>query len=130
MNPRVIARFLGLLLLVEAAFMATSILWALADWDMQAVTTFVIASGLTALAGMLGVGYGKKPSDYITAREAVSTVALGWIAVGVFGAVPFLLEGAFDHPSGALFESVSGFTTTGASALTNVESLTRSLMWW
>jgi len=130
MNPRLIARFLGLLLLVEAAFMATSILWAAADGDSDAITSFVISSGLTALVAVALIGYGRRPADYIVPREAVATVALGWVVVGVLGAIPYLLEGAFDHPADAIFESISGFTTTGASALRDVEHLSRSLLWW
>jgi trk system potassium uptake protein TrkH len=94
------------------------------------VVSFTTSAGLTALMAVALIGYGRSAGDLITPREAIATVGFGWLLVGVFGALPYLLEGAFDHPASALFESVSGFTTTGASALTNVESLSRPLHWW
>jgi trk system potassium uptake protein TrkH len=110
--------------------MATSLLWAAADGDGDAIVSFTVASGLTALLAVALIGYGRRPPEFIVPREAVATVALGWVVVGVLGAIPYLLEGAFDHPADAIFESISGFTTTGASALRDIESLSRSLLWW
>ncbi|MCH8991841.1 MAG: TrkH family potassium uptake protein, partial [Acidobacteria bacterium] len=130
MNPRLIARFLGQLLLVEAVFMATSIIWGLIDGDGDAVWHFVLASGITALLASLLMIYGHKPTDLIHPRDAVATVGIGWVLVGVLGAIPYLLEGAFAHPADALFESISGFTTTGATDMRDVEIHSRSLLWW
>ncbi|HUU45480.1 MAG TPA: TrkH family potassium uptake protein [Acidobacteriota bacterium] len=123
-----IARFVGLLLLVEAVFMATSLAWTIADGE--AIAGFVISAGLTAVAGVALRGFGRQSQEYITPREAIATVGLGWVLVGVFGALPYLFEGAFSHPADALFESISGFTTTGASALRDIEGLPRGLLWW
>jgi trk system potassium uptake protein TrkH len=60
----------------------------------------------------------------------MAVVALGWTAAGIFGALPFYLGGVFDGFSDALFESLSGFTTTGASVLTEIEILPRGLLFW
>lgn len=130
MSRRLIARMVGLLLMVEAGFMATSIFWAVWDNNTDSVHNFAIASALSAGLGAILVAFGKRSADRIRARDAVVTVGIGWLAVCIVGAVPFLLEGAFSHPADAFFESVSGFTTTGASALVDVESQTRALLWW
>jgi trk system potassium uptake protein len=63
-------------------------------------------------------------------REGMAVVALGWTAAGIFGALPFYLGGVFENFSDALFESFSGFTTTGASVLTHIEALPRGLLFW
>lgn len=131
MNLRLLARVTGLILAIEALFMATSIAWAVADADFDAIQNFLVAAGLTGAIGLLAWQWGRKsPIEYIHAREAVATVTIVWLAVGLFGALPYLLERAFPDWPSAVFESVSGFTTTGASAFTDVESLSRALLWW
>lgn len=131
MNLRLLARVAGLILAIEALFMATSIGWAVADADFDAVQSFLVASGLTGAIGILAWRWGRRtPIEYIHAREAVATVTIVWTAVGLFGALPYLLERAFPDATAAIFESFSGFTTTGASAFTDVESLSRALLWW
>ncbi len=71
-----------------------------------------------------------KPVDIISAREGMAIVTLGWIAVGTFGALPFYFCGHFESFVDALFESVSGFTTTGASVLTQIETLDHDILFW
>ncbi|MBF0229148.1 MAG: TrkH family potassium uptake protein [Desulfamplus sp.] len=67
--------------------------------------------------------------DYINQREGMAIVALGWTIISLFGALPFYL-GDVCNFSDAFFESVSGFTTTGSSILTNIESVSKSLLFW
>ncbi len=110
--------------------MATSIIWSLIYDEQETVTQFAIAVAITGLAGVILIRAGCDPSDVIHPREAVATVTIGWILVGIFGAIPYFLAGTFDHVSGGIFESISGFTTTGASALTDVETLSHGLLWW
>jgi len=66
----------------------------------------------------------------LTHREGISIVALGWFSAGLFGALPFFFAGTFDTFVNAFFESVSGFTTTGASVLVNIESLPKGILFW
>lgn len=66
----------------------------------------------------------------LTRREGIAIVALGWISAGLFGALPFLFAGTFDAFVNAFFESVSGFTTTGASVLSNIESQPQGILFW
>ena len=64
------------------------------------------------------------------ARSGFVTVALAWIAISLFGALPFWLSGAIPHFVDSLFETVSGFTTTGSSILSDVEALGRGMLYW
>jgi len=69
-------------------------------------------------------------AEFISQREGMAIVAVGWTAVGIFGALPFYLGNLFGSFTDAFFESVSGFTTTGASVLTNIEIVSHSLLFW
>lgn len=73
----------------------------------------------------------KKPTNKVFyIKDGCVAVALSWIVLSITGAIPFVLSGAIPHPIDAIFETVSGFTTTGASILTEVESLPRSIIFW
>lgn len=91
----------------------------------------LMSMALTLTAG--GVGFflsrGEK-TDYISQREAIAIVALGWTAVAFFAAFPFYFAGVFEIFADAFFESMSGFTTTGASVMTNIEAVPRGLLFW
>lgn len=92
---------------------------------------------LAFLAPMLGaaglgwVGFRRtRLSRELTIREGYAVVSLSWIAIGIVGAVPYLLSGAIASPIAALFESVSGFTTTGATVFSDIEVLPRGILFW
>jgi trk system potassium uptake protein len=72
----------------------------------------------------------KEPAGAVSHREGMAATALGWFAAGLFGALPFYFSGVFASPVDCLFESFSGFTTTGASILTDIESLPKGLLFW
>jgi len=69
-------------------------------------------------------------TEFVSQREGMAIVALGWTVAGFFGALPFYFEGEFPTFVDAFFESVSGFTTTGASVLTDIESVSKGLLLW
>ena len=96
----------------------------------ESVGIYYFATALCSL--LLGILLGiKKPEKKVFfAREGFVTVALCWIVVSIVGAVPFYASGEIPVFINALFESVSGFTTTGASALTDVEALSRTAIFW
>lgn len=97
----------------------------------QSVRPLAAGMGITLASGLLLYGCFKSPkSEYISQREGMAIVALGWMAIGFFGALPFYLDGAFGSFTDAFFESVSGFTTTGASILTSIESVSKGLLFW
>ena len=94
-----------------------------------ALLAFAAAMGLCLLFGVLLVH--RKPRNRVFyLREGFVITALSWIVISVMGALPFLFTGAIKDPIDALFETVSGFTTTGASILPDVEILPRSLLFW
>ncbi len=127
MNRRMVVFLLGRILLLEAALMLPSVLVGLIY--REAITwCFLPAMGGLALLGLFGV---KKPKDTtIYAREGFLTVAAAWVLMSLFGAVPLWLSGGFATFWDALFEIVSGFTTTGASILSSVEQLPHCVLFW
>jgi trk system potassium uptake protein TrkH len=87
--------------------------------------------GITMAAGaFLYFIFRKVEADVISQREGMAIVAVGWTAVGIFGAIPFYLGDAQFAFTDAVFESVSGFTTTGSSVLTNIEGVSEGLLFW
>ena len=85
-----------------------------------------------AVGGVLFLALRKKSArtDYVSQREGMGIVALGWIAVGAFGALPFYFSGQFGGFTDCFFESVSGFTTTGASILREIEPVSKGMLFW
>ncbi len=128
MNYSIIRYIVGLTLILEGALMAPSCVVAViyretAFWALLGSALACVIFGLLLRR--------KKPENGVFfAREGFVTVALCWLAISIMGAVPFVLSGAIPDPVQALFESVSGFTTTGASILPEVESLPKSILFW
>ncbi|MDO5377938.1 MAG: TrkH family potassium uptake protein [Clostridia bacterium] len=128
MNTKSIAYILGWILNIEALFMLLPVATAVVYGEAEGLA-FVITMALCALCGFLLAGKKpKNPSFYV--REGFVATALGWIVMSVFGCIPFMLTGEIPHFIDALFETVSGFTTTGASILTDVETMSRCSMLW
>lgn len=92
--------------------------------------SFVIVIGLLAICSALLSLFKKNLTNGIHAREGFVTVALSWIAISLFGCLPFVISGAIPRFIDAWFETVSGFTTTGASVLADVESLSYGILYW
>ncbi|RJP79765.1 MAG: TrkH family potassium uptake protein [Candidatus Zixiibacteriota bacterium] len=90
---------------------------------------YVLAAAVTVLSGLLLRKAGKG-DNVVQVREGFAIVTLGWTAMAIFGALPFLFTGAIPSVSNAVFESMSGFTTTGASILTDIEALPKSVLFW
>ena len=89
---------------------------------------------LGTAVGTAGIGYaGFRKTEVVrdlSVREGYAVVAFAWLAIGTAGAVPFLLTGAVDSPVAALFESISGFTTTGATVFGDIEALPHGILFW
>jgi trk system potassium uptake protein len=95
------------------------------------IHSMLTAMGVTILTGLcLAVLFRKEPVKHISQREGMAIVAVGWTAVGIFGALPFFFHSGNWTFVDALFESVSGFTTTGASILSDIEALPKGLLFW
>ena len=127
MNSRMVLRTLGYVLGAESALLLLPLLVAaLYREDPVPFLIPLLALGVCALA-LCRIRVKEKT---IYAREGFLIVSLSWILVSLAGAVPFVLDGAIPSYVDAVFETVSGFTTTGASILTDVESLPRGLLFW
>ena len=130
MNHRMIGKLLGFLLLLECMFLFPSVIVSALyheETAMRAVfLTMVIAA---ALGGALWLA-GRKAERHFYAREGMLVTALGWIVLSAVGALPFVIAGEIPSYVDALFEVISGFTTTGASILTAVEPMSKGLLFW
>ena len=130
MNFRMIKQTLGYLLLFEAAFLVVPIITAAIYAEMREIFSFLITAVLSAVCGILLIKYGKPKNKLLFAKDGFAIVSASWILISLFGALPFIISGAIPNFINALFETVSGFTTTGASILSEVESLPRSIIMW
>lgn len=128
MNIKLTLKTIGQVLLVESALMLIPLAVALLCGGGDAAA-ILISLVITAAAGEL-LSLLKPRSDNLRAREGFAVVALGWILVSFFGCLPFRLHGCIPKLVDAYFETVSGFTTTGATLLTDVEVLPKGLLFW
>ena len=130
MNYKMVGRIIALILVVEAAFMVPPLLLCLADREPGVAMSFIYSMFIILLtAGVLGLlSRGVHRGFY--AREGLACVGLCWIVMSLLGCLPFWLSGQIPHYVDALFEIVSGFTTTGSSILPRVEGLSRGILYW
>ena len=128
MNYKMIKNILGWILIFEAGFMAVPLLTAAIYWE-KSFFAYLISIAICLVIGVLFII--RKPKDRtLYARDGLVIVALSWIVLSVFGALPFVFSRDIPNYIDALFETASGFTTTGASILFDVEALSHaSLMW-
>ena len=128
MNNKVIRYILGCVLKIEAVFILVPCIVALAYRETEGLA-YLATSGLCLAAGFL-IG-GKKPEKFVFyLREGCISTSLSWIFMSIFGCLPFIFTGEIPSFTDALFETVSGFTTTGASILSEVESLSMASNMW
>lgn len=129
MNYAIVFRLLGYILLCEGALMMPAALTSVLYGEWSVLAAFLLTAALCAVFGLL-LREIKVSSNIFYMREGFVTTALSWIVISVMGAVPFVLTGSIPDPVAALFETVSGFTTTGASILADVESLPKGILFW
>ena len=128
-DPRPIARVLGRLLLVLGVAETVPTIVCLIYGERDAALAFLATAVVTAGCGLVAVRWGGDASEMYR-REGILIVVLGWVLASVFGALPYMLTGTLVMPADALFESASGFTTTGASVLTDIQSSGRGILFW
>ena len=130
MNYKSIGHFVALIAAIEAVFLLPALLLALAFGEPQAVFpllwTIGIALALSGLLFLLTRGARREFHE----KEGLACVSLGWIVMSLIGCLPFFFSGKIPSFVDALFESVSGFTTTGSTILSEVASWPRSLLYW
>ncbi|MDR1795285.1 MAG: TrkH family potassium uptake protein [Erysipelotrichaceae bacterium] len=129
MNLSLIIYLVGLVLSVESLFFALPIITCLIYGEYSDAAIF-LAVGLFSLTVGLLCRRKKPKRSLFYSREGFAGVAVVWIAISIFGALPFVLSGAIPHFIDALFEIVSGFTTTGSSILIDVEALNHGMLFW
>ena len=130
MRWRYILSMVGILVFFLGLSMVFPLFFGIYYHDAS-VFPLIKSLAVTTIAGAVLYRVFKGPStEYISQREGMAIVAVGWVAVGLFGALPFYFAPGFETFSDAFFESVSGFTTTGSSILTNIESIPRGLLFW
>lgn len=133
MNFRLLAKVLGLLLTLESVAMAACGTFAALDFvepEGSATVPLFVASGLTFTAGILLVIFGIGKHERIPRREGVMIVGLGWVLSGIFGSIPFILCEPGLSIEAALFEAVSGFTTTGSTVIADLTEWPRGILLW
>ncbi len=128
MNSLIVLRTLGMLLLCEAVTMLPSVIVAF-SYREDTVFAFLISMAITALVGFALFSI-KVKDNIIRYKEGFAIVTLGWLLVSILGALPFLFTGAITSVIDAFFETVSGFTTTGATIIEDIEVLPYSLLFW
>lgn len=128
-NYKVILNFIGFLLILDGLAMMTGIPFSLYYGDNDILVLFLTGSAIFLL-GLLLYLFTKNKSKEITKREGYIVVSIGWVVMSLFGALPFVIHGSIPSFTDAFFETMSGFTTTGASILNNIESIPHGLLFW
>lgn len=128
MNYRLVGKYMGYIMLVEGVFMIPAMLVALWYREPETVRAFFWATVAVLALGFLLSRVRTRES--ISMGEGFVICALGWIVLSLLGALPFYISGMIPRFIDCWFETVSGFTTTGSSILTNVEALSHGLLYW
>lgn len=127
-NFRIIFRILGLLLLIEGLCIALCL--SASFMYNEEYLPLILSSSVTIIIGVLLYFLSAPRSYSLMKREGYLIVTLGWIFFSLFGALPFILSGHLSCYTDAFFETISGFTTTGASVINNIEALPAYLLLW
>ena len=129
LNHKIILRIFGLLLVTEGVFMWLSMLIGVIFGE-NILMPFLISGMITCAAGLAGFLPTRKSSLEVSRRDGYVIVTGGWVLFSLFGTLPFLLTGSIPGFTDAFFETISGFTTTGASILNDIESLSHGVLFW
>ena len=130
MNYKMMGRLNALILAVEAAFMIPAFLISVFLKEGSSAYGFLLTMGLLLLVSALLALWSRNATRDFYAREGLICVGSSWILLSIFGCLPFVFSGSIPNFVDALFEIVSGFTTTGASILSDVESMPRGILYW
>ena len=128
-NFRLISKIIGSLLFVEAFFMSWCLVMAF-GYHEDDVVAFLMSTLVTLVGGLLFLFFGHSAENSLSRRDAYVVVTAVWVVFSLFGMVPYLIHGTFNNVADAYFETMSGFTTTGASILDDVERLPHGMLFW
>ena len=130
MNFKIVFKIVGFLLILNGCAMLTAIPFSI-YYQSDDIPAILISGIGTALIGiLLWFLITTDPDEDISKRDGYFIVTLGWIASSVFGTLPFIIHGSIPSFTDAFFETMSGFTTTGATILTNIEAVPQGLLFW
>lgn len=129
MNIKQIARYIGIALIFNAALMFVSMMVSVFDGMDSAFTPLLISTFVTAMVGSFPMVFVRVQDD-VSLKDGFAITIFAWLLSCIFGMLPYLLWGGPFTLSNAWFESVSGYTTTGATILADVESLPKGLVFW
>ena len=128
-NKKMIARVLGILLFVETTMF---LICALVAWIYQEPETFTFlqTAAINTLVGILLILLSRGAERKVSKRDGYCIASLSWLLFSVFGMLPFYLSGSVDSISNAFFETISGFTTTGATIMDNIDAQSHGILFW
>ena len=129
MNWKLIYKVLGQLLFIEASLMLLSLLVAV-YYQQEDVFAFIVATLVTIGGGLILKWRGHGADNSMSRRDAYFVVSVSWIIFSLFGTLPFMVSGYINNFTDAYFETMSGFTTTGATILDDVECFPHGLLFW
>lgn len=134
MNYQLLSKVLGLLLLLLSVAMGVCCAYSLVELRIGVESRSPFALGLSALltfaAGFVLFWWGRKAGREILKKEAIAIVGMGWIICALFGALPYMLTRPALTPAGAIFEAMSGFTTTGSTVIPDLNAYSHSILLW
>ena len=128
-HPKIILRIVGILLFIEAAFLLGSVGVSL-FYAEDTVRPLLYSSGIIASVALLLVMFCKGGERAISRKDGYVVVSLCWIVFSLFGTLPYILTDSIPSFTDAFFETMSGFTTTGATILQDIEALPKSILFW
>ena len=128
-NRNIIFKIIGSLLFIEAALLLSCLGMAIGYQEVD-VPAFIITIILTLLSGIVLRFLGRNADNYMSRRDAYLVVTLSWVIFSLFGTLPFIISGYIPAFTDAYFETMSGFTTTGATIIDDVDKLTHGLLFW
>ncbi len=128
-NWNMVSKIMGALLFIEAALMSICLGIAIADRGKD-VPAFIFSVTLIIMAAIIFRFFGRNAGNRLSRKDAYLVVTFSWIIFSLFGTLPFMISGHITDFTDAFFENMSGFTTTGASIIDNVEALPHGLLFW
>jgi len=130
MHSGLVLRIVSILLLIVSFFMIFPILFALYYGELETIRFFVIPILMILVFSVSVIFSTRRAGKTLSTRDGFLMVTLSWVFSALFGCLPFYFSGSIPHFPDAFFETMSGFTTTGASILTSIESLPKSILFW
>ena len=130
MNYKLIGKFLARIILIEALFLIPALFISVGYGETAAIFGFLLTLAILLVIGLPMTALCKNAGHRFGVREGMVCVSLSWLIMSLLGALPFFLSKAIPSFVDAFFETASGFSTTGASILSDVESLPRGLLYW